>query len=156
LDLPVGRVKSCFAIPRPADPSAVFFIKLKLCRGKKILDDNFYWSSSKNGSCTNLDQLPQVTLPVTATRSGDGQTCRLAVHISNPTPHAALLIRLKVIRANSGERVLPVFYEDNYFSLLPDENRTISIQFASVDLAGERPKLAVEGWNIASEEIFTH
>lgn len=156
LDLPAECVKNCFAIQRPPDPSEVFFIKLQLCRDKKVLDDNVYWSSSKNGSCTNLDRLPQVALPVTASKSDDRQTCRLAVHVSNPTSHVALMTRLKVIRANSGERVLPIFYEDNYFTLLPGESRTIAIQFAVADLAGEQPKLAVEGWNIASEEISIH
>jgi hypothetical protein len=124
-----------------------------LCRGKKVIDDNFYWSSCKNGSCTNLNRLPQVTLPLTASKVSDGKTYRLEVHISNPTHHVGLMIRLKVVRANSGERVLPIFYEDNYFSLLPSESRTISIQFAAVDLAGEQPKLAMEGWNIAPEDI---
>jgi Exo-beta-D-glucosaminidase Ig-fold domain/Glycosyl hydrolases family 2 len=156
LDLPSARVKNCFAIQRPTDPSAVFFIKLKLCRGKEILDDNFYWSSGKNGSCTNLDQLPHVALPVIASKADDGQTCRLAVHVSNPTPHVTLMIRLKVIRANSGERVLPVFYEDNYFSLLPGESRSISIEFTDTNLAGEQPKLAIEGWNVTPEEKFFH
>jgi len=153
LDLASTSVKNCFYIERPADPLAVFFIKLKLRRGKKLLDDNLYWSTSKNGSCTNLDQLPHVTLPVTASKASDNQTCRLTVHISNPTPTVALMIRLKVIRANSGERVLPIFYDDNYFTLLPGENRTLAIQFAATDLAGEQPKLAVQGWNIAPEEV---
>jgi hypothetical protein len=65
----------------------------------------------------------------------------------------ALMIRLKVIRARSGERVLPVFYEDNYFSLLPGESRTVSMEFAAADLAGEPPGLAVSGWNISPQEI---
>jgi hypothetical protein len=158
LDLPSASVKNCFAVQRPADPSAVFFIKLKLWRGKEVLDDNVYWSSCKNGSCTNLDQLPRVALPVTASKADDGQTCRLAVHVSNPTPNVALMIRLKVIRANSGERALPIYYEDNYFSLLPGESRAISIQFATVNLEGGQPKLAIEGWNVTPEEItkFSH
>jgi mannosylglycoprotein endo-beta-mannosidase len=63
------------------------------------------------------------------------------------------MTRLMVTRANSGDRVLPIFYEDNYFSLFPGESRTISIQFAAADLAGEQPKLVVEGWNIAPEEV---
>ena len=85
LDLSSASVKNCFAIQRPADPSAVFFIKLKLCRGKEVLDDNFYWSSCKNGSCTNLDRLPRVTLHAIADAVEDGQTARRpSVHVSNP------------------------------------------------------------------------
>jgi hypothetical protein len=153
LDLPATSVKDCFAIERPVGRSPVFFIKLKLRQGKHILSDNFYWSSSKGGSCTNLNDLPQVSLPVTVARSGDDRTCRLAVQVKNPSHGVALMIRLKVIRAGSGERVLPVFYEDNYFSLLPGESRSVSVEFANVNLAGEPPRLAVAGWNVVPQEI---
>lgn len=155
LDVPTACVRNCFALDRPADKSAVFFVKLKLRRGDQILSDNFYWSS-RSGSCTNLNDLPQVTLPATATKSGNGQTCRLTVHVSNPTHSVALMLRLKVIRAHSGKRVLPIFYEDNYFSLLPGESQTVSVEFAAANLAGEQPRLAIEGWNIVPQEISIH
>jgi hypothetical protein len=153
LDLPATSAKDCFAVERPAGLSSVFFIKLKLLRGNQILSDNFYWSSGKGGSCADLDKLPRLTLPVSAVSTGDGHTGRLAVRVANPTSSVALMIRLKVIRARSGERVLPVFYEDNYFSLLPGESRTVSVEFAAADLAGEPPGLAVSGWNISPQEI---
>ncbi len=153
LTLPATSVMNCFAIERPP---GVFFIKLKLRHGTHILSDNFYWSSSKGGSCTNLNDLPHLMLPVTVTKSGDGQMCRLTAQIKNPTHSAALMIHLKVIRANSDERVLPVFYDDNYFSLLPGENRTVSMEFANANLAGEQPKLAWDGWNISPEQISIH
>jgi hypothetical protein len=155
LTVPTASVKDCFTLERPADKSAVFFLKLELRRKGQILSDNFYWNS-QGGSCADLNKLPQVTLPVTATKSGDGQTGRLTIHVSNPTRSVALMIRLKVIRAKSGKRVLPIFYEDNYFSLLPGESRTVSAEFATTNLAGEQPKLAVEGWNIVPLEILIH
>lgn len=153
LDLSSTTVKNCFPIKRPP---GVFFIKLKLRHGNKILSDNFYWSSSKGGSCTNLNDLPRVTLPTTVAKSGDSQTCRLTVHVKNPTHSVALMIHLNVIRADSKERVLPAFYEDNYFSLLPGESRTVSIEFAIANLAGGQPELTMDGWNIAPQEISTH
>jgi hypothetical protein len=153
LDLSSTTVKNCFPIKRPP---GVFFIKLKLRHGNKILSDNFYWSSSKGGSCTNLNDLPRVTLPTTVAKSGDGQTCRLTVQVKNPTHSVALMIHLNVVRAGSGERVLPVFYQDNYFSLLPGESRTVSIEFAIANLAGGQPELTMDGWNISPQEISTH
>jgi beta-mannosidase len=45
--------------------------------------------------------------------------------------------------------VLPVFYSDNYVSLVPDETKTISIEAAEADLKGQIPLIAVDGWNVA-------
>lgn len=156
VDLAATGVKDCFPIERPGDQSSVFFLKLKLRQGNQILSDNFYWSSDKGGTCANLAQLPHLTLPVTVNKRSDDRTCRLVVQVKNPTHSVALMIHLRVIQADSGERILPVFYEDNYFSLLPGESRTVSMEFAVANLAGEQPKLAMDGWNIVPQEITIH
>ena len=117
------------------------------------MSDNFYWSSGKGGSCTGLNDLPRVTLPVTIARSDDGKMDRLDARIENPSNAVALMIHLKVVRAGSGERVLPVFYDDNYFSLLPGESRSVSIEYATANLTGGEPALTVDGWNIVPEEV---
>jgi hypothetical protein len=63
------------------------------------------------------------------------------------------MARLKVSRAASGTRVLPIFYEDNYVNLPPGEQRSLSLIVATADLAGEAPRLTVEGWNIVPAEV---
>jgi hypothetical protein len=45
--------------------------------------------------------------------------------------------------------VLPVFYTDNYISLAPKEEKTVTIEAALADLKGEKPLVLVDGWNIA-------
>jgi Exo-beta-D-glucosaminidase Ig-fold domain len=35
------------------------------------------------------------------------------------------MTRLKAVREDSGDRILPVIYSDNYFTLMPEENRTL-------------------------------
>jgi hypothetical protein len=153
LDLPPTKVKDLFPITRPANSSSVFFVKLTLRQGEKVLSDNFYWSSSKGGSCEALNELSPVKLSAEASQSRSDENHKLSVQINNPTTTVALAIRLKVQRANSGGRVLPVFYSDNYFSLVPGESKTVSVEFADENLAGETPILIAEGWNIPSQEI---
>ncbi len=138
--------------PRPAGAGTVF-IKLQLRRGDRIVDDNFYWSNGPGASCRDLATLPMVTLAADAKRVTEGVTTRIDVTLANPTVAVALMTRLKVTRRVSGARVLPVFYADNYVSLLPGEKRSVSLTFATIDLAGEAPLLAVEGWNIAPAEV---
>ena len=165
IDLASASVRQCFPLERPTDLKQVFFVKLVLRRpilhskataeggGAEIISDNFYWSSGKGQSCSELNQLPDVTLPAAASLFEDGQTCRIRVRVSNPTPTVALMVRLKVQRDRSGARVLPVFYSDNYFSLLPGETREVTLEFAKASLAGESPKVFAEGWNVPTREI---
>jgi hypothetical protein len=133
--------------PRPAG-AGTSFIRLLLNRNGRIIDDNFYWSNGPGGSCRDLETLPKVALAADATQViGDGTT-QINVNLANPSSTVALMARLKVERRASGTRVLPVFYEDNYVSLLPGEKRCVEMTFATADLAGEAPLLSVEGWNI--------
>jgi hypothetical protein len=129
----------------------VFFVKLKLSHNNAVLSENFYWSPVQAGDCKALSTLPQVSLPVSASVAAEGGARKITARVSNPTTSVALAIRLKVVRNRSNDRVLPAMYEDNYFSLLPYESKTVHIDFQDSALAGETPRLVVEGWNIKEE-----
>lgn len=45
------------------------------------------------------------------------------------------------------DRVLPVFYSDDYVSLVPNETKTLEIHSAIKDFAGQNAVIAVDGWN---------
>jgi hypothetical protein len=153
VDLTPASVADVFPIQRPTTESGVFFVKLTLERANKAISENFYWSSLDGGSCKALNSLPSVTLAARARRSQAGDTLRFTVSLSNTTPAVAPAIRLKVQRAVSGQRVLPVFYSDNYFGLLPGESKIVTLELAEVSLAGEAPRIIVEGWNIQPQRI---
>ena len=52
------------------------------------------------------------------------------------------------------ELVLPVFFTENYFTLLPGENRQVELDLSAAAIKNESDelKLVVEGWNIVTEE----
>jgi hypothetical protein len=55
------------------------------------------------------------------------------------------------LRRKSGERILPVYYSDNYVSLVPGESETITID---AELGGFKPTdalVVVDGWNVSVE-----
>jgi beta-mannosidase len=97
--------------------------------------------------------LPKVLISDNATITNDLEKTTISVSLKNTEKQLALMIRLKVLQSESGKRVLPIFYSDNYISLVPGESRTISIEFKNKNLEGEKPKLMVEGWNIIPLEI---
>jgi hypothetical protein len=59
------------------------------------------------------------------------------------------MVRLKAVREKSGDRILPALYSDNFVSLMPGEQRTVTIQIENADTRGESPRIVVEGFNIS-------
>jgi mannosylglycoprotein endo-beta-mannosidase len=117
-----------------------------------VLSENFYWSPATAGDCRDLVHLKETRLSVTThTRPAAEAETIITVTVSNPNPGVALAIRLKLLHAGSEQRILPAFYEDNYFSLVPHHEKTVRIRMASSLLEGKMPRLSVSGWNIQSE-----
>jgi Glycosyl hydrolase 2 galactose-binding domain-like/Exo-beta-D-glucosaminidase Ig-fold domain/NedA-like, galactose-binding domain/Glycosyl hydrolases family 2 len=153
LGLPSTSAQPCFSLDLPGDLSQVFFVKLKLSRGKTLLSENFYWAPAQNGDCSALNSMPSVNLNTSARLTSQQITPGITTTISNPTHAISLAVRLKAVNGETGERILPAMYEDNYFSLLPGESRRIRITFPHQSLSGKTPHLIVEGWNIAHAQI---
>ena len=133
----------------PANISNVNFLKLDLeDSAGKLLSTNFYWRANEPNpdDLSGLDKLPSVILDANVDRAdADGQT-RIAVTLHNPTKSIALMAHVQ-LRRKSGDRVLPVFYDNNYVSLVPGETLTIHIQVDLSDLRGEDALIVLDGWN---------
>jgi len=145
----------------PSSVSPVYFVQLNLKdAGGKLLSDNFYWRALSNHheDLTALDTLKTVNLEATATKQIDGGTVHITVTLHNPGAEVALMTHLQLRRgkpaisedplSNGTARVLPVYYSDNYVSLVPNESRTITIEAAEADLKGEAPWIVLDGWNV--------
>jgi hypothetical protein len=149
---PVSAKPSCATdlgpIQFPAGLSAVHFVKTELLdAGGRIVSDNFYWRGTNANDLTALATLPPAPIEGNIQRHDAGGKCLLDVTLSNPSKVAALMIHIQLRKKSSNERVLPVYYDDNYVSLLPGESRTIKVEAASKDLGGDKPLVAVDGWN---------
>ena len=68
--------------------------------------------------------------------------------VENPSPVLAFSVNPKILKDVSGDLVTPVFWDDNYFSLLPKEKRRLQVSFDPKELGSEQPVLKIDGWNI--------
>jgi hypothetical protein len=135
----------------PANLSAVHFVKLELKDATgKIISENFYWRAlpEHQDDLKQLDSLSTITLDAKVSRSDASGKSVISVTLHNPDKEIALMTHLQMRRKRSGERVLPVYYSDNYVSLLPNETKTITIEAATSDLKGEDALVVVDGWNV--------
>jgi len=134
----------------PGNAGSISFLKLVLNdnEGKEI-SSNFYWLSGKgdeNADFTALNKLQEVELnsSILSVKQENDKYSAI-IEVENPSTSLAFSVNPKIIKSNSKDLVLPVFWEDNYFSLLPKEKRSVKAEFNAEDLGGEIPIL-VFGW----------
>jgi lysophospholipase L1-like esterase len=124
--------------------------------------ENFYWQGP-------LPQLAPQPVELSASRGCQGAELALTVTLHNEGKQAALLNKVTVQHAD-GKRVLPVYAEQNYVSLLPNETARILIHvpreqsFAPLSVAlrgwNAQPIKVVEDWadlgHYAAENLRAH
>ncbi|MGE5420501.1 MAG: beta-glycosidase, partial [Chloroflexota bacterium] len=139
---------TCFKLVFPAQVSKVHFIRLTLEENGKVISRNFYWRGSEDGNYQALRSLPGINIGYNtkASRSDDGWV--IMTTLTNATDIPALMIRLKVVGKENGERILPVMYSDNYVSLMPGEQEVITMKVKEEDTRGERPAVEITGFNL--------
>ena len=134
----------------PAQLSDVHFIKADLKDSSgKLVSTNFYWRAAPEhqDDFTDLNKLPAVTLQAEiARKDADGKTV-VTVTLKNSSSNIALMTHVQLRRKKSGDRVLPVFYDGNYVSLVPNEERTITMEADTSQLNDEDALVMVDGWN---------
>jgi len=55
------------------------------------------------------------------------------------------------VRADTKERILPVFYSDNYISVLPGETKKVQLSYTPAGI--QKLLLSVQGWNLKEQYI---
>ena len=59
--------------------------------------------------------------------------------------HISFFNRIKVFDKNTGKRILPVHYSDNYITLMPGDKQTVTLEFES-KLPASQIQVVLESW----------
>jgi hypothetical protein len=144
----------------PPALTPVHFIKLELRdSGDNPLSDNFYWHTTKPDTLkeladyTALNNLPPVTLETKTARRDNGDKVFLDITLRNPGNTIALMTHLQLRHGKTQQRILPAYYSDNYISLTPKEEKTITIEAPAADLKDAPALILVDGWNITVQPV---
>jgi hypothetical protein len=122
------------------------FVSLRLfTEDSSIVSDNFYWLPGENSEYNALQKMPKTTLDIKATEKKKGI---ISVTLKNDKNNpVAFFNRVALIDKASGQRILPCFFSDNYFSILPGESKTIQVEYPSSE-TGLTKSVEVYGWNV--------
>ncbi len=141
LDIPDDAAVKAFDLSKPANLSKTYFLKLYLHDASgKLVSDNFYWLSTKLDTLdwtkrkdtvytpqkefadlTGLNALPQIKLEMKSSVQDENGKGIVTVQVKNPSASVAFQVHLRVTKDKDGDDLVPIFWDDNYFSLLPGE-----------------------------------
>lgn len=128
----------------------VVYLKLELTKKGKVISDNFYWLENKAGNCLDLNELPIANVKMKIKESHKNGYYTAQIKLKNKSTYVSLLNKIKVKDKITGESILPVFFDDDYISLLPNEERMIHMKIEEKYLEGKSAEIHLEGWNTTS------
>jgi hypothetical protein len=158
LNAPGTKTTNIGVMQWPAKLSNVHFIKLKLWNKEgQLLTDNVYWHAlaAKPDDLSDLNKMPTATVTAKLVRADKNGKCILQTTLRNSGHNIALMVHLQLRGARSNQRVLPVYYSDNYITLMPGEIKKITVEASLADLKGDKPMLALDGWNLKIKDFAT-
>ncbi len=154
-----NQVDSVFTVDGKSVESNVFFLQLVLKdRSGKLLSQNFYWLHKPDLDYVDLKELNRAKVRISARLIHTNTGEKIAVTLQNRArvSHGpvAFWIHLQLYDPDTGTRITPVFYSDNYISLVPGEKRALTIGLGQNYLENHKtPKLEIFGWNLPSKTI---
>jgi exo-1,4-beta-D-glucosaminidase len=106
----------------------------------------YYTPSKEYADFTLLNYLHPAKVNVEHRFDKVGEDQQVVVKIENVSDYLAFFIEFGVLGKSSGQTILPVFWQDNYISLLPGETRYLKATFGP---CSDEPVLTVDGWNLS-------
>ena len=159
-----------FELPEIENISTTYFLDLRLNNEKGLeIGNNFYWLSTRPdvldydskvepwryytpskefADLTALNSLPSAKVNFEYHARITGEQTKLTATLHNAGDRIAFFIELRISDKKTGETILPVFWEDNYVSLLPGETRILEAIFPVVK---GQAVLTIDGWNLENE-----
>jgi len=161
-DLEKNSSQLVYKIPKLKNLSDVYFLQTNIKTKKgEILSHNFYWLSKKEdvldfknsqwfktpfksfADFSSLNQLKKARVSYEIISSQNGKT---KLKLSNTSKVLAFGIELQLINKATNKPILPVYWSDNYISLLPSESREIEVKYEQT--VGLNTVIKLNGLNI--------
>jgi len=158
-------------LPEIADLSEVYFLDLRILGLKgELKDQNFYCLShepdlldfaqstwfvtpvKRYANLKSLNLLPEAEVQYRWKVESKGLVKNLTIDLENVSNQLAFNLEIRVLKKLREKSLLPIFLDDNYFSLLPGEKRTVKGYFYEDDLEGDELEIKLNGWKVKAKE----
>jgi exo-1,4-beta-D-glucosaminidase len=160
LNVAADGVGVAFAVPAEG---ATSFLKLELRDAQeRMVSQNFYWVPAKlaqldwakttymntpalsYANMRDLASLSRTSVQWSARRANERG--EIAVDLRNSGNSVAFFIHLRAVKAGTDEEIAPIFWSDNFVSLMPGDARTLTV--SGLPETKEEVEIKVDGWNV--------
>lgn len=141
---------SPFSLEFPAGLSKTHFIRLTLSKDGQTVSRNFYLRGLTEDDYTGIRDLQPAKIDLRSHIRRNGDQWELTAELHNVSKTPALMVRIKAVRAKTGDLIAPAIYDDNYIALMPGERRSLHVTLLNEDTRGQKPRLILEGYNLAN------
>ena len=160
-----GVVNDAITLRFPENISQVHFIRLVLQdeKGNEV-SSNFYWRSKDKyegkktvtgpaaSGFADLNNMKPSKVKLTyKTREENGRYF-VDITLKNTAKTIAFFNQLQLLDAKMSP-IRPSFYTDNFFTLMPGEKKSVTIETAVDKLSDTAASLVLKGWNIERKEF---
>ncbi len=175
-DVKTNISKSIYKLPKIKNLTDVWFLDLRVYnKDNQEVDNNFYWlslkkdvldyeaakkmawafhtPSSEYADFTSLNKLPKVDLTYDYNFKKDDKEGSITLSIKNPSNAIAFFVFLDVVDSGTKKPILPIFWSDNYISLLPGEEKTLKANYNLENSNGKKPEIIVKSWNVNAKNL---
>lgn len=162
-----NQSKMIYEMPALETLTTTYFIDLRLYNqsGTELIN-NFYWLSTKEDThdweatywlytpgidyadLTGINKMPKTIADINYSIIKEDDQFIVAANLKNQSDVIAFFIELRLVDKTTDRTVVPVFWDDNYISLLPGEERTIKARISSRDHSISDFELKTTGWNV--------
>jgi len=170
-DVKSNTSKLIFKLPEIKNLTPVWFLDLRVYNQKnQEVDNSIYWLSVKKdildyeaakklswpfytptkqyADFTALDQLPMVQLNYDYQFTKDDKNGIIRLKVKNPSDVIAFFIFFDVLDPVTQKPILPIYWKDNYVTLLPGEERVYEAAYFLRDADTGKPAICMNGWNV--------
>lgn len=147
VDAAANALSACFAAQLPASLPGVYLIRLTLRDKNRLLSCNDYWQSADHSGFKAFNGLPQADVRIKWVAR---EKTRLHFEVSNRGATPAVALKLNLVHPADGRPILPAYFSDGYFNLLPGERKQMMVEWAQ---ATQSPvALSAEGYNLVKTQ----
>jgi hypothetical protein len=151
VDAQSNRLTESFTAQFPMQLPDIYIIRLTLSDKNRVYSQNEYWKSSQSsGSFAGFNKLanPNLTAKVL---NYEGNKVTFVVANASKVPAIGLKFNLR--DPKSGQIILPAYFSDGYFALLPGEKKQMVVEYDHEKFVN--PEIITEGYNQKSKTLIT-
>lgn len=146
-----NQLTDCFTPSFPDKLPEIYLVRLVLKNSEnQIVSSNDYWENKTAGSgFQEYNKLSEVRLKGRIKQVKNAPDS-YEISLKNTGKTIAVAVKLNLIDSKTNKLVLPAYFDDGYFNLLPGESKIISVK----NTGQSSIRVQAEGYNLKSQEIL--